>query len=120
MLAGRGESVIGVDGGHPDEAERLAGAGVEVHLDGDGIELLDRVSTVVKSPGVPREALVIAAAHARELPVLGELEMAWRELPNRFIGVTGTNGKTTVTELLGHIYRAVSYTHLTLPTTPYV
>jgi len=105
MLVGRGESVIGVDSGHPDEAERLAGAGVEVHLDGDGIELLDRVSTVVKSPGVPQEAPVIAAAHALELPVLGELEIAWRELPNRFIGVTGTNGKTTVSELLGHIYR---------------
>jgi UDP-N-acetylmuramoylalanine--D-glutamate ligase len=37
--------------------------------------------------------------------VIGELEAAWRMLPNRFIGVTGTNGKTTVTEMIGHAYR---------------
>ena len=38
-------------------------------------------------------------------PVLGELELAWRLLPNAFVAVTGTNGKTTTTELLGHIHR---------------
>ena len=60
---------------------------------------------VVKSPGVPREAPVIAAARERGIPVLGELELAWRLLPNEFIAVTGTNGKTTTVELLGHIHR---------------
>ena len=39
------------------------------------------------------------------MPVLGELELAWRLLPNRFVAVTGTNGKTTTTELLGAIWR---------------
>lgn len=106
LLTERGESVVGVDSARPDEAERLASTGVEVHLNESGIELLDAVSTVVKSPGVPQEAPVITAARTRELPVLGELEVAWRSLSNRFIAVTGTNGKTTVTELLGHIYRA--------------
>ena len=43
----------------------------------------------------------IAAARERGLPVLGELELAWRLLPNEFIAVTGTNGKTTTIELLG-------------------
>jgi UDP-N-acetylmuramoylalanine--D-glutamate ligase len=61
--------------------------------------------TVVKSPGVPREAPVIAAALERGLDVIGELELAWRAIPNRFLAVTGTNGKTTTVELLGHIYR---------------
>ena len=37
--------------------------------------------------------------------MIGELELAWRLLPNRFVAVTGTNGKTTVAELLGHIWR---------------
>ncbi len=60
---------------------------------------------VVKSPGVPREAPAIAAARERGIPVIGELELAWRALPSRTLGVTGTNGKTTTTELLGHIYR---------------
>jgi UDP-N-acetylmuramoylalanine--D-glutamate ligase len=60
---------------------------------------------VVKSPGVPAQAPVIAAARERGLAVLGEVELAWRLIPNEFIAVTGTNGKTTTTELIGHIHR---------------
>ena len=67
--------------------------------------LLERVRTVIKSPGVPAQAPVIAAARERGLPVLGELELAWRMLANEFIAVTGTNGKTTTVELIGHIHR---------------
>jgi len=74
-------------------------------LDADGVALLDGVRTVVKSPGVPREAPVIAAALERGVDVVGELELAWRAIPNRFLAVTGTNGKTTTVELLGHVYR---------------
>ena len=48
---------------------------------------------------------MIAAALEREIEVTGELELAWRALPNRFLAVTGTNGKTTTVELLGHIFR---------------
>jgi len=76
-----------------------------VVLDADGIALLDGTRTVVKSPGVPREAPVIAAALERGIDVVGELELAWRAVPNRFVAVTGTNGKTTTVELLGHVYR---------------
>ena len=68
--------------------------------------LLDRVQTVVKSPGVPNEAPVVMAARERGLEVVGELELAWRLLPNEFIAVTGTNGKTTTVELLGAMHRA--------------
>ncbi len=95
-----------VDSGHPDGAARLWEVGVEVVLDAEGIALLEGVRTVVKSPGVPREAPVIAAAAERGIDVVGELELAWRAIPNRFLGVTGTNGKTTTVELLGHIYRS--------------
>jgi len=105
LLAARGERVRGADSGHPEGAERLSRAGVEVFLDTDGIALLEGTRTVVKSPGVPREAPVIAAALERGIEVVGELELAWRALPNRFVGVTGTNGKTTTVELLGHLYR---------------
>jgi len=76
-----------------------------VFLDTDGIALLEGTRTVVKSPGVPREAPVIAAALERGIDVVGELELAWRALPNRFVAVTGTNGKTTTVELIGHVYR---------------
>ena len=106
LLAGRGETVRAVDSGHPDGAAGLEGAGVEVFLDTDGLAQLEGTHTVVKSPGVPREASVIAAALEREIGVMGEMELGWRALPNRFVGVTGTNGKTTTVELLGHLYRS--------------
>ncbi len=105
LLAARGEQVRGTDSGHPEGAAGLAGVGVEVFPDTDGLALLEGTRTVVKSPGVPREAPVIAAALERGIDVVGELELAWRAIPNRFVGVTGTNGKTTTVELLGHLYR---------------
>jgi UDP-N-acetylmuramoylalanine--D-glutamate ligase len=108
FLAGGGEDVVAVDSGFPDGAAGLREVGVEVVLDADGIALLEGVRTVVKSPGVPREAPVIAAALERGIDVVGELELAWRAIPNRFVAVTGTNGKTTTVELLGHIYRSAA------------
>ena len=105
LLAGMGEAVKAVDSGHPEGAAGLRGVGVEAVLDADGLALLEGVRTVVKSPGVPREAPVIAAALERGIEVVGELELAWRAIPNRFLAVTGTNGKTTVVEWLGHVYR---------------
>ena len=107
MLREHGE-VIGVDKGvRPLESEALKGSDpLEVHWETDGVELLDRVRTVVKSPGVPKEAPVVEAARERGLEVVGEMELAWRLLPNEFIAVTGTNGKTTTVELLGAMHRA--------------
>jgi UDP-N-acetylmuramoylalanine--D-glutamate ligase len=105
MLAQRGEEVRAVDAARPDAAAGLGGLGVEVVLDTDGLAQLDGIRTVVKSPGVPREAPVIAAALERGIETIGELELAWRAIPNRFLAVTGTNGKTTTVEMLGHVYR---------------
>ncbi len=99
MLAPHGP-VLAADRARPEVPE-----GIEAHLESDGVELLDRVACVVKSPGVPNEAPAIAAARERGLPVYGELELAWRLLPNPFLAVTGTNGKTTTVELLGAVHR---------------
>jgi UDP-N-acetylmuramoylalanine--D-glutamate ligase len=104
-LQARGEEVIAVDAGHP-EVGRLTGAGVEVHVGVPGEDHVPRARTLVKSPGVPQDAPVVRAARAAGLTVLGELELAWRLMPNRFVAVTGTNGKTTTTELIGAIHRA--------------
>lgn len=106
VLADRGERVIGCDAGSPIEADDLCELGIGVHLGTRGTELLDDARCVVKSPGVPGDAPVVAAARERGAAVIGELELAWRLIPNRFVAVTGTNGKTTVTELLGHLWRA--------------
>jgi UDP-N-acetylmuramoylalanine--D-glutamate ligase len=110
-LRARGEEVIGCDAGSRQEphlreaTERLSQAGVEVRLDASGDALAARAGTLIKSPGVPTDAPPVVAARQRRLPVLGELELAWRLLPNEFVAVTGTNGKTTTTEWIGHIHR---------------
>jgi UDP-N-acetylmuramoylalanine--D-glutamate ligase len=73
----------------------------------DDLSLLDGIDVVVKSPGVPGEAPLVAAARERGIPVWSEIELGYTLLPDaKFIGVTGTNGKTTTTELLGAIFRA--------------
>ena len=70
------------------------------------LSLLDGVDVLVKSPGVAGEAPLVAAARERGIPVWSEIELASRLLPNPIVGVTGTNGKTTTTELLGAILGA--------------
>jgi UDP-N-acetylmuramoylalanine--D-glutamate ligase len=71
------------------------------------LALLDGVDVIVKSPGVPGEVPMLRAARGRGIPVWSEVELGYRLLPGaRFVGVTGTNGKTTTTELLGAIFRA--------------
>jgi UDP-N-acetylmuramoylalanine--D-glutamate ligase len=105
-LRARGQDVLGLDAGTPRGAAQLSDAGVEIFLDDlDGVALLDRVRAVVKSPGVPARSPVVLAARDGGIPVLGELELAWRLIENEFVAVTGTNGKTTTVELIGHIHR---------------
>jgi UDP-N-acetylmuramoylalanine--D-glutamate ligase len=94
-------------------AERLEERGDEVVLVDRALEnendltLLDGVDVVVKSPGVPGSAPLVAEARERGIDVWSEVELGFRLLPDaRFVGVTGTNGKTTTTELLGAIFRA--------------
>src|SRR5262245_22785851 len=96
---------MGTDSGHPPEAEGLEDAGVEISLGVDGIALLEHARTLVKSPGVPQDAPVVAGARERGLEVTGEMELAWRLIPNEFCAGTGANGKTTTTELIGHLHR---------------
>jgi UDP-N-acetylmuramoylalanine--D-glutamate ligase len=108
-LARRGVSVVAADRAPDADLGRLGDAGVEIHLGTEEEEaLLAGVELVVKSPGVPAESPVVAAARARAIPIWSEVELGYRLLPAgaRLIGVTGTNGKTTTTELLGAILRA--------------
>jgi UDP-N-acetylmuramoylalanine--D-glutamate ligase len=101
-LAARGERVIACD----TDAVAAAVENVELHAPDEGVGLLPAVQTVIKSPGVPQEAPVVRAARLAGIPVLGELEIGWRLLAGReFLAVTGSNGKTTTVELVGHIHR---------------
>ena len=102
----RGEPVIGVDVGEPEQAEALRHEGIEISTGSDGVEELQRARAVVRSPGVPNEAAVLVAARDAGTPIYSELELGWRMLESPFVAVTGTNGKTTTVELLGEIWRA--------------
>jgi UDP-N-acetylmuramoylalanine--D-glutamate ligase len=104
-LSAHGERVSGVDSGRPQGLQELDLAGIPYEAGTDGIAALQGVATVVKSPGVPGEADVIVEAKRLEIPVLGELEIGWRMIAATFVGITGTNGKTTTTELLAHVLR---------------
>jgi UDP-N-acetylmuramoylalanine--D-glutamate ligase len=84
---------------------------IVVERDTEGMQHLDEVRTVVKSPGIRPSVELIRTARQRGLHVVGELEIAWRLLPNEFIAVTGTNGKTTTTALLGDIHRHAGVAH---------
>ena len=108
-LVQRGVEVVAADRSADADAGRLADEGVEVRLGSEEESLLDGVELVVKSPGVPAESPLAAAARARAVPVWSEIELGFRLLPgNPLVGVTGTNGKTTTTELLAAIFRAAA------------
>jgi UDP-N-acetylmuramoylalanine--D-glutamate ligase len=100
-LVRRGDRVVAVDASPDADTGRLAEAGVEVHLGTEETSLLEGVDVLIKSPGVPSEAPLVSAARDRGIPVWSEVELGSRLLSNPILGVTGTNGKTTTSELLG-------------------
>ena len=107
-LARRGVHVVAADRSPDPEVGRLADLGVELRLGTEEEALLEGMDVVVKSPGVPAESPLVTGARSRGIPVWSEVELGYRILPDgvRLVGVTGTNGKTTTTELLGAILRA--------------
>jgi UDP-N-acetylmuramoylalanine--D-glutamate ligase len=107
-LARRGVPTIGADRAVDVDTGRLAESGVEVHLGSEEERLLEDVELLIKSPGVPGESPLPAGARARGIPIWSEVELGFRLLRNPFIGVTGTNGKTTTSELLGAIFHAAN------------
>jgi len=106
VLVAQRASVVAFDCNEAVDAGRLHGLGVEVHLGREEEKLLQGIDLVVKSPGVPGERPLVAGARRRGIPVWSEIELGARLLSNSLLGVTGTNGKTTTSELLGEIFRA--------------
>jgi UDP-N-acetylmuramoylalanine--D-glutamate ligase len=105
-LARHGVDVVAVDRTETGALGRLREAGVEVVVGAEDPALLDGMDLMVKSPGVPRDAPLVEAARRRNTTVWSEIELGSRLIPNPILGVTGTNGKTTTSELLGAIFHA--------------
>ncbi|MEU3061146.1 UDP-N-acetylmuramoyl-L-alanine--D-glutamate ligase [Streptomyces subrutilus] len=111
-LAGLGASVTVVDGGdgegHRARAAELRDAGIDVRL-GDAEHLPEGTDLVVTSPGWKPDSPLFAAAAKAGVEVVGDVEIAWRlrgENAAPWLAVTGTNGKTTTTQMLASILRA--------------
>jgi UDP-N-acetylmuramoylalanine--D-glutamate ligase len=86
-----------------ETAAKLRAAGVTLELGGHGAETFTQQDLIVPSPGVFPSMPALAAARASGIPVWSEIELAWRFLRGRLVCITGSNGKTTTTSLVGHI-----------------
>ena len=89
-----------------NDALALKGEGVVKLLAGEVPSwLLDQIELVVLSPGVPASVIPVRYAERAGAEVIGEVELAWRFLRGRVVGITGTNGKTTTTTLIGELLK---------------
>jgi UDP-N-acetylmuramoylalanine--D-glutamate ligase len=86
------------------EIPALLEAGIMVESGGHGLLTFRRQDLIVVSPGVPMETPEVKQVVAFGLPVIGELELASRYLQGRVVAITGSNGKTTTTTLVGKIF----------------
>jgi UDP-N-acetylmuramoylalanine--D-glutamate ligase len=99
-LDGRDEAALG------DVARELKAQGVKLVTGATPAGLLEAQHLIVVSPGVPLALPELEAARAADVPIWGEIELAWRflsEVP--FFGITGTNGKSTTTALTGELFK---------------
>jgi UDP-N-acetylmuramoylalanine--D-glutamate ligase len=92
-----------------EAAAKLRAAGVTLEFGGHRPETFLHRDLIVPSPGVPPAMPALAAAIAGGVPVWSEIELAWRFLRGRLACITGSNGKTTTTSLIGHILETAKF-----------
>ncbi len=110
LLASRGAQVTLSDTkAELADAERLRQRGVRIELGGHVMETFTSADLVVLSPGVAPDQPTVKAARDRGVPVIGEIELAFRWLQGRVIAITGTKGKSTTTALTGRMLEAAGF-----------
>lgn len=87
-----------------DALDSLHATVCEFRLGEDPLKLLETADGLVISPGVPIDAPVVTLAREKGVPMVGELELAWSLMQGETVAISGTNGKTTTTTLLGKIF----------------
>lgn len=104
LLRGRGIEVLATDA-QPDPPMQpdFEGEGIECETGGHSLKRFEDADEVVVSPGVPLDIDPLRASRRRGIPVVSELEVAARYLEGDVVALTGSNGKTTTTALVGHI-----------------
>ena len=113
FCASRGAAVLATDIRGENElgeaVTKLHAAGVKLELGAHDARILINQDLVVPSPGVPADAPILLAARARGITIWSEIELAYRFLKGRLIGITGSNGKTTTASLVAHMFRTYGY-----------
>jgi len=113
FCAARGAAVTATDSRTENEigAEiaKLREAGVTLELGGHQEKTFLAQDLIIPSPGVPADASLLQSARAKGITIWSEIELAYRFLKGRLIGITGSNGKTTTTSLVDHILKNAGY-----------
>ena len=92
-----------------DAVLALRKAGVALELGGHREEVVVEADLIVPSPGVAADAPLLQFARSKGVTIWSEIELAYRFLKGRLIGITGSNGKTTTTSLIEHILRTAGF-----------
>jgi len=108
LLARRlGHAVFVSDAGplKPRFVAELEAAGIAYEGGGHSHERLLKARLVIKSPGIPQTAPTVQALRQARVPIISEIEFAYRHCPGKVVAVTGTNGKTTTVTMIHAIFR---------------
>jgi UDP-N-acetylmuramoylalanine--D-glutamate ligase len=107
FLVGRGADVVLCDEKPESELgpfiDKLADSKVDLKMGSHSTDLLSGVDLIVPSPGVPPTNVLLKGAVEKGVEIVSEIELAGRFINRPYIAITGTNGKTTTTKLLGEI-----------------
>lgn len=113
LLAKKGASVILNDADHKQlkgaELKQLKKLKVKTVTGGHPVSLLKRCDFIVISPGVRSDLELVKKAQVKKIPVLSEIEAAFQFIKCPVVAITGTNGKTTTTSLVGEIFQNAGY-----------
>jgi UDP-N-acetylmuramoylalanine--D-glutamate ligase len=113
LALARGARVYASDAGDAPKTREAAGQlralGADAETGGHDLARLAACSRIVLSPGIPPSAAVLREPSIAHVPVIPEVEFAYGLLESPVIAITGTNGKTTVTALIGHLLREAGF-----------
>jgi len=110
LLKSRGESVFVTDSGKATASDQLNAVGIPWEAGQHTLSHFLSADEIVVSPGVPLNIKPLEAAREKGVPIISELELASRYLKGEIVGITGSNGKTTTTTLVGAILKAAGKT----------
>ena len=116
FCAARGAVVTATESRSEDQLDIaidvLRSAGVHLELGGHQEKTFLEQDLIIPSPGVPTDAAHLRAARAKGIAIWSEIELAYRFLRGKLVGITGSNGKTTTTSLIDHILKCASFSTL--------